>query len=104
MRRDVEKKLKRIKASANKKEILDDVDKLQLCKSEIVFRSASSLFLKKWSKMEKEFTDYFENEWLKILDPWYEGYSIFTPSTNNSLEAANKVIKDMNIHLENDVH
>jgi MULE transposase domain len=88
--RNIEKKLK----GANKNEILDDVDKLQLCESEIVFRTASSLFLKKWNKVEKEFTDYFENEWLKHLDSWYEGYSNFTPSTNNSLEATNKVIKD----------
>jgi hypothetical protein len=94
MRRNVEKKLKSIKASANKKEIIDDVDKLQLCELEIVFWSASSLFLKKWSKTEKEFTDYFESECLKLLDSWYEGYSIFTPSTNNSLEEKNKVIKD----------
>jgi hypothetical protein len=37
---------------------------------------------------------FLENEWLTLLDSWYEGYSIFTPSTKNSLEATNKVIKD----------
>jgi len=31
----------------NKTKILDDVEKLQLCEFEIVFRGASSLFLKK---------------------------------------------------------
>jgi len=60
----------------------------------ITFRNASSLLLKKWSQTEKEFAEYFENEWLKTLDSWYEGYSTFTPSTNNPLEARNKVIKD----------
>ena len=60
-----------------------------------MFRSASSLFLKQWSKTEKEFTEYFENEWLTVLDSWYEGYNgAFTPNTNNQLEATNKVIKD----------
>ncbi|CAF1490264.1 unnamed protein product, partial [Rotaria sordida] len=33
-------------------------------------------------------------EWLKTRDSWYEGYNNFTPSTNNSLEATNRVIKD----------
>ena len=79
---------------ANKKEILDDVDKLQLCESEIVSRNASSLFLEKWSNVEKEFTEYLEHEWLNLLDSWYEGYSNSTPITNNSLKATNKVIKD----------
>jgi len=77
-----------------KKDILENVDKLQLCESEFVFRNASSLFLMKWSNIEKEFTEYFENEWLKTLDSWYEGYSTFSPSTNNQLEPTNKVIKD----------
>ena len=76
-------------------EILDDVDKLQLCESEIVFRNSSSLFLKQWSKTEQEFTGYFEKEWLKVLDSWYERYiGTFTPTTNNQLEATNKVFRD----------
>ena len=96
MRRNVEKKLKSLRTDSNKtKEILDDIDTLQLCESETVFRNVLSLFLKKWSKTEKEFTEYFENEWLTVLDSWYEGYyGAFTPSTNNQLEATNKVIKD----------
>jgi len=93
MRRNVEKRLKT--AAQNRDEILDDIDKLQLSESEIVFRNGSSLFLKKWQTREKDFTEYFEKEWLTILDSWYEGYdSAFTPSTNNQLEATNKVIKD----------
>jgi hypothetical protein len=93
MRRNVEKRLKT--AAQNRAEILHDIDKLQLSESEIVFRNGSSLFLKKWQTREKDFTEYFEKEWLTILDSWYEGYdSAFTPSTNNQLEATNKVIKD----------
>ena len=96
MRHNVEKKLKGLKIYVRKRnEILHDVDKLQLCESETVFRNASSLFLKQWSKTEQEFTDYFEKEWLQILDSWYEGYNgAFTPTTSNQLEATNKVIKD----------
>ncbi|CAF3873774.1 unnamed protein product [Rotaria sp. Silwood1] len=96
MRRNVEKKLKSLKIDSKKtKEILDDIETLQLCESETVFRNVSSLFLKQWNKTEKEFTEYFENEWLTVLDSWYEGYNgAFTPSTNNQLEATNKVIKD----------
>ncbi len=94
MCRNVEKKLKSLKVVTIRNEILYDVEKLQLSESEITFRNASSLFLKKWSQTEKEFAEYFENEWLKTLDSWYEGYSTFTPSTNNPLEATNKVIKD----------
>jgi hypothetical protein len=66
MRRNVEKKLKSLRTNSKKiKKILDDI------------------------------TEYFENEWLTVLDSWYEGYNgAFTPSTNNQLEATNKVIKD----------
>ncbi len=46
-------------------------------------------------KILDDITEYFENEWLTVLDSWYEGYNgAFTPSTNNQLEATNKVIKD----------
>ena len=61
----------------------------------IVFRNASLLFMNKWKNREKDFAEYFENEWLISLDSWYDGYnSTFTQSTNNQLEATNKVIKD----------
>ncbi|CAF4227083.1 unnamed protein product, partial [Rotaria sordida] len=38
--------------------------------------------------------NYFHNEWLKTNDGWYEGIQVYTPSTNNALEATNKTIKD----------
>ncbi len=38
--------------------------------------------------------DYFDNEWVKSNGGWYEGIQLYTPSTNNALEATNKVIKD----------
>jgi len=94
MRRNVNKKLSIVKNKETTQEILDDIDQLQLCESEKVFRNASSLFLKKWISREEEFSTYFETEWLQNLNSWYEGYNIFTSSTNNALEATNRVIKD----------
>ncbi|CAF4240681.1 unnamed protein product [Rotaria sordida] len=94
MRRNGNKKLNNIESYDARQEMLDDIDKLQLCESETIFKNASSLFMKKWSKREHDFSEYFEKEWLKTLDSWYEGYNNFTPSTNNSLEATNRVIKD----------
>ncbi|CAF2885992.1 unnamed protein product [Rotaria sp. Silwood2] len=91
MRRYVDKKLSNV---SFRQEILDDIDKLQLCESEKVFNKALSLFVKKWSQREHDFLQYFENEWLKTFSSWYEGYNYFIPSTNNSLEATNRVIKD----------
>jgi len=60
----------------------------------ILFTNPSFLFLKKWSKREKDFSECFENESLKTHDSWYERYSTCTLSRNNSLEATNKIIKD----------
>ncbi|CAF3269215.1 unnamed protein product [Rotaria sp. Silwood2] len=41
-----------------------------------------------------EFLNYFDNEWIQTNGGWYEGIQLYTPSTNNALEATNKVIKD----------
>ncbi|CAF4547030.1 unnamed protein product, partial [Rotaria sp. Silwood2] len=38
--------------------------------------------------------NYFDNEWLRSNDTWYEGLQLYTPSTNDALEAINKTIKD----------
>ncbi|CAF3368535.1 unnamed protein product [Rotaria socialis] len=91
MRRHVNKKLSNVGC---RQEILDDIEKLQLCESEKVFNKASLLFVKKWGQREHDFLKYFENEWLQTVSSWYEGYNYFTPSTNNSLEVINRVIKD----------
>ncbi len=40
------------------------------------------------------FMNYFQNEWIKTNDGWYEGIQRYTPSTNNALEATNRTIKD----------
>ena len=55
------------------------------------------MFIKKWEKKCPQFIDYFEQQWLSEdfqLCNWYEGIAYRVPSTNNALEAFNKVIKD----------
>lgn len=73
--------------------ILTDVDCLQLASSPLVFEKASNAFLQKW-QIHKEFCDYFKDIWLSRNQNWYEGAAENSPSTNNALEAFNRVIKD----------
>jgi len=42
----------------------------------------------------KLFVDYFTKQWLDTLPGWYEGYAPGLPSTNNALEAKNRILKD----------
>ena len=48
----------------------------------------------------EDFIRYFKSEWLTAHSGWYEGYSEYTPSTNNALEATNNVIKRENTFRE----
>ena len=73
---------------------MNDIEALQLAQSERIFTKASNLFFKKWTKKQPHFCEYFQSEWLGSHNGWYEGVKHFTPSTNNALEAKNKVIKD----------
>jgi hypothetical protein len=57
-------------------------------------------FLKKWGKKQSAFIEYFRSEWLTSHNGWYEGMLHFTPSTNNALQATNRVIKDENTFRE----
>jgi hypothetical protein len=65
----------------------------QLSSSPEIFEKAVELFKKKWNT-EQAFLNYFEREWLSDNSNWYEGVGVCNvPSTNNALEAFNKVIK-----------
>lgn len=84
----------RCSSSKTGEQILLDVDLLQLACDSTVFDSAAEAFLQKWAKEEK-FCDYFDNEWLKQNRNWFEGATeMRSPSTNNALEAFNRVVKD----------
>lgn len=75
---------------------LIDYDKLQLLKTNEIFDVAADLFVEKWQKDYPDLMKYFQGEWLNKNRLWYEGAQKLIPSTNNALEAVNKVIKDEN--------
>lgn len=55
---------------------------------------ARSLFAGKWQN-ERQFLEYFENEWLRKNPNWFEGaMQRGCASNNSSLEATNRMIKD----------
>lgn len=97
VRRNIVSKLPaHIKSPETRAKFLIDFDKLQLSKSNEVFDVAADLFVEKWRKDYPNLMKYFENEWLNKNRLWYEGAQKLIPSTNNALEAVNKVIKDEN--------
>ncbi|CAF1379374.1 unnamed protein product [Adineta ricciae] len=100
MRRKVVKKVESMVDKMDKEDLLQDIDMLQVAQSDKIFRKASGLFVKKWSRKQPEFIQYFENEWLNTHNGWYEGIRHLTPSTNNALESNNRAIKDENTFRE----
>lgn len=70
------------------------MDKLQLSKNNETFDKAAYLFVEKWKTISADAMAYFELEWLRKNRFWYEGVEINTPSTNNAVEVANRLIKD----------
>jgi hypothetical protein len=93
MRKNVQKRVERDVEKKNRSLILSDINTLQLSSSPEIFEKAVELFKKKWNT-EQAFLNYFEREWLSDNSNWYEGVMKHVPSTNNALEAFNKVIKD----------
>lgn len=79
----------------NKEQVLKDLNVLHLCPNVKVFDIASALFIKKWSKNEKDFATYFQNQWLTPVNKyWFGGAMDFAPCTNNCLESTNGKIKN----------
>lgn len=77
-----------------RREILDDINYLQIARSEAMFKKMLGLFIIKWETSEKDFINYFRSEWIKNNPNWYEGICANVPSTNNGLESFNRKIKD----------
>lgn len=94
MLRKVKQKLKTL---IKEKELFDmvikDIVSMQVISSPSNFEIARSLFKNKYES-QTEFLIYFNMEWVTKNPNWYEGAMQHTPSTNNSLEATNRVIKD----------
>lgn len=59
-----------------------------------MFDVAAKLLMDKWKPISDPLVKYFEKEWLIENRNWFEGFRLKTPSTNNALEATNKIIKD----------
>lgn len=85
----------------HQKEILQDIDQLQLSQNKTIFNQATDLFFEKWVSKDK-FLAYFKSEWIKQNGNWYEGLRLYTPrpSTNNALEACNGINKKENTRRE----
>lgn len=77
--------------------IRSDISFLQLISSKSLFKSALALFLAKWAA-EPDFINYFTEEWVHQNPNWYEGARLHVPSTNNALEATDRIIKDEFTH------
>lgn len=79
----------------NRDAVLKDVAKLRLSPNIKSFDAGANLFVKKWSREEKDFVDYFKTQWLTPSNKyWFAGAMNFAPSTNNCLESTNGKIKN----------
>ncbi|CAF4632468.1 unnamed protein product [Rotaria sp. Silwood2] len=101
MKRKINNRVCQINDKHIAKEMIEDIEMLQLSNSTPVFQLASTLFMKKWKMNNKQnnqaildFLNYFDNEWLQLNCGWYEGIQMYVPSTNNALESTNRTIKD----------
>lgn len=83
------------------KQLLSDIEKLQVSYSSKLFKFNYELFVNKWKAKKNikidEFLDYFETEWINSTNRgWYEGFTDgLIPSTTNGLESKNGKIKDV---------
>ena len=101
MKRKIESRISHVDDKEIAKEMLHDIEILQLSNSPSLFKLGSTLFMKKWTLNNKEknqsisdFLQYFGDEWLSSNSGWYEGIQLYVPSTNNALESNNRTIKD----------
>lgn len=89
--RNIETKLK---SSKNQAAIYEDIKRLQKCPTDKMFKRAVDLFVNKWNALEKDFTQFFRENYCQKTNKWCEAYSKKCPSTNNGLEATNAIIKE----------
>lgn len=84
---------KRYRGKPNIKQILDDLDVLQLSPCIESFHNGLRLFFEKY-KEEEEFLMYFKEQWVEQNCNWFEGVGKQIPKTDNALEGKNRWIKD----------
>lgn len=83
-----------LKEVKKQNEFLSDLEQLQVAKSTAIFDIAVELFMAKWRAESEPLIEYFENQWVLKNRFWYEAFALLIPSTNNALEAKNRLIKD----------
>lgn len=94
------RKYKHYENADNKCNILNDIHLIHIPASNENFAHVTNLFLRKWSKHEPEFCQYFKKEWLGDHKNWYEQAAFYTPSHNNHVEGYNSVIKRLHTDRE----
>lgn len=94
-KRNIQSKVESLVEKAAQRQILADIDILHSLTDQDAFDKATVYFLQKYER-EKSFVEYFRDQWLLQNRNWYLGAAPSSPSTNNALEAFNKVIKDSN--------
>lgn len=88
-------KQRKFEKQTNRDLFMADLTQIHLCASLEIFEIATSLFLKKWQKEEKDVVDYFKKQWLSNSNKhWFAGAMPLTPSTNNGLESTNLRLKN----------
>ena len=78
-------------------EIIQDIKDMQAMPSTSSFNKALELFFEKWKDIidVSKFIEHFKTEWIEKNKGWYEGFTDgHIPSTDNGLEAENRVVKD----------
>ncbi|KAL0871027.1 hypothetical protein ABMA27_004837 [Loxostege sticticalis] len=98
-KRNIQSKVESLVDKTTQKQILADIDILHSITNQDDFDKATNFFLQKYDH-ERNFIAYFKKQWLLQNQNWYLGAAPLSPSTNNALEAFNKVIKDSNTFRE----
>lgn len=75
-------------------QFLCGLEQLQVAKTPEMFQIALELFMAKWREESEPLMEYFENQWVMKNHFWFESFGILISSTNNALEAKNRIIKD----------
>ena len=92
--RNVVKKCALLQQKSKKPSIIADIDTIQISSNPVIFKTLIAEFLSKYAS-ETDFIEYFKAQYVDKNYNWFEGASLFSPSSNNALEAQNGVIKSM---------
>lgn len=79
---------------ANKKPLMDDLRKLRHSVNERSFKMGCKLFVKNWTKKEKEVVKLIQKSWFDKNSNWYNTCQFRAPKTNNANESFNAHLKN----------